>query len=162
MGNSKLPFRRFTDEIARLAAAGKLPAPVFLQHGHTPCAYSCCETAAFLDMEEFERRIRDAELVILQAGGGAVLTAVSAGHVPVVVPRRPEFGEIVDDHQVRNAAHLSGLGLVVTAADPADMEEAARSASEKRSPGKGERREPALIAMLRSDLEQAAHGRKFR
>jgi UDP-N-acetylglucosamine transferase subunit ALG13 len=162
VGNSKLPFRRFTDEIARLAAERRLPYPVFLQHGHTPCDPSCCETSAFLDMEEFECRIREAELVILQAGGGAVLTAASAGHVPVVVPRRPEFGEIVDDHQVRNAAHLAGLGLVVAAADPADIEAAVRIASEKRSAGTSERREPALISLLRSDLEEAAHGRKFR
>jgi len=46
------------------------------------------------------------------------------GRVPIVVPRRPEHREHVDDHQVRFAASLGTAAVVV---EPTAMLEALRS-----------------------------------
>jgi len=47
--------------------------------------------------------IDDASAVVTHGGPASIAMALSAGHVPVVVPRNPAFGEHVDDHQMRFA-----------------------------------------------------------
>lgn len=43
--------------------------------------------------------------------------ARDAGHVPIVVPRRSDLGEHVDDHQVRFATRVAAAGQVHLATD---------------------------------------------
>lgn len=118
-GNARQPFTRLLLWLD--AHADLLSPPVTVQCGHTPFAAARLHCVDFLDMEEFERRIREADLVIMQAGGGAVLQAVAAGKVPIVVPRRGTLGEHVDDHQVENGLALAASGKVLYAAQPEDI-----------------------------------------
>lgn len=46
--------------------------------------------------------------------------ALAVGHVPVVLPRREDHGEHVDDHQVDLANDLARRGLVIQV-DPDDL-----------------------------------------
>ena len=92
-----------------------LPQPVFVQSGSTPFDAAGCEVAPFLAMSEFERRVAQSTLLIMHAGAGSVITAVRAGKVPVVMPRRARFGEHVDDHQVEFARELAAAGRIVVA-----------------------------------------------
>lgn len=54
-----------------------------------------------------------ADVVVAHAGTGAALTALEAGHRPVLVPRRAARGEHVDDHQLQVAEELARRGLAV-------------------------------------------------
>lgn len=58
-----------------------------------------------------------ADVIVSHAGVGSILSALQAGKVPIVVPRRREYGEHVDDHQIEIAEFVStrGLGLQVEA-----------------------------------------------
>jgi len=58
-----------------------------------------------------------ADVIISHAGVGSILSALKAGKVPVVVPRRAEFGEHVDNHQFDIAEFVSrrDLGVLVEA-----------------------------------------------
>ncbi len=58
--------------------------------------------------EEMARRIAAADVVITHAGVGSILNCLELGKVPVVVVRRQEHGEHVDDHQ-------QGIADVMTA-----------------------------------------------
>lgn len=49
--------------------------------------------------DELRSAIQDADLVVMHGGIGSALTALDAGRVPVMLPRRVAFGEHVDDHQ---------------------------------------------------------------
>lgn len=55
---------------------------------------------AMLDSNEFSLALASSDLVISQGGPGGIFEARSAGRLPLVVPRRREFGEHVDNHQV--------------------------------------------------------------
>ncbi len=54
---------------------------------------------------------RRAAVVITHAGVGSVLTALQAGRLPVVVPRRAVEGEIADDHQLEVLDYLRSFGI---------------------------------------------------
>ena len=126
VGNAKQPFRRLLDCVG--SAVSILPQPVIVQRGYTPFTGSGCQVVEFMEMDEFDRNVRDADLVILHAGAGSVIHAVSAGKVPVIMARRAVNGEHVNDHQVEFAQALSKLGKVIVVNDPDDIEGAAREA----------------------------------
>ena len=159
LGNLRRPFRRLLLAVEEMAERGKLPEPVIVQHGHTEFTSLYCKTIPFMEMQEFERHIADAELVILQAGGGAVLSACRFGKTPVLMPRTSKMGEHIDDHQVENARHLERLGKVIVAYEPGELEEAVKKAL---SAGRirSNNPPPQLVAILRSELEEMARTRR--
>lgn len=126
VGNAKQPFSRLLDEVARLVMS--LPQPVVVQYGVTSFQSGDYQAVPFVEMEEFERLMSGAELLILHAGAGSVIHAVRAGKVPVVMPRRVAYGEIVDDHQVEFALALEAAGRVVVAEEPSQLAGAVRRA----------------------------------
>lgn len=129
VGNATDGFRRLLDAAERLAGDGILPAPVVIQAGNNPGFVSRSATVqAFMPMEAFEAHVRRARLVISHAGAGSVLHALAAGKVPVVMPRRARYGELVDDHQQEFVEHLARAGRVIAAWEPADLPAAVQAA----------------------------------
>lgn len=129
VGNATQPFARLLREVDRLATAGVLPGPVVVQSGHNPAFVSrVCEVRPFLKMEEFEARVAAATLVIAHAGAGTVVHALAAGRVPVVMPRRSMYGELVDDHQAAFVRRLASEGHVIPAWEPVDLAAAVTTA----------------------------------
>lgn len=126
VGNAIQPFSRLLKEIALIAST--LPQPVVVQHGNTPFVAAGCKSLAFTEMGQFERLVRDAELLIVHAGAGSVIHAVHAGKVPVVVPRRRIFGEHVDDHQLEFARALGEAGKILVAETPEELGQVIRCA----------------------------------
>ncbi len=54
--------------------------------------------------DRLEELLAQATVVVCHGGPGTVTEARDAGHVPLCMPRDPELGEHVDDHQQRFAA----------------------------------------------------------
>jgi UDP-N-acetylglucosamine--N-acetylmuramyl-(pentapeptide) pyrophosphoryl-undecaprenol N-acetylglucosamine transferase len=79
---------------------------------------------------ELAAAIADADLLIAHAGAGIALTAFDLGRSPLLVPRRPEHDEHVDDHQQQIAGALATRGLAtVCEADGLTWEDIERAAS---------------------------------
>ncbi len=131
VGNDKKPFTRLLQAVTELAP--RLPAPVIVQHGHTPFADARCQPFAFLGMDEFERQLREASLLITHAGAGSILGAIQARKVPIVVPRRAGMHEHVNDHQIELAAQLETTGRIVVVQDVAMLAQAVDAAMEKQA-----------------------------
>ena len=92
-----------------------------------------------VDPETFRRLALEADVVVTHAGVGSLLVLFEMGIFPVVVPRRADRREHVDDHQLELAEIVKqrGLGLVVDAQelDVISLREAARhGVREPRSP----------------------------
>jgi UDP-N-acetylglucosamine transferase subunit ALG13 len=71
------------------------------------------ECAGVLPFDEFQSALAEADAVVCHGGSSTIAQAQLAGHRPLVIPRRPELGEHVDDHQVRYAARLAEHGEIV-------------------------------------------------
>lgn len=69
--------------------------------------------AASIPALELERLAREADVVVAHAGTGIALTCLRNGKLPILVPRRPELGEHVDDHQLQIADMLGTRGLAI-------------------------------------------------
>lgn len=121
-GTHEAPFDRLMDAAGQLTA---IDGEVVLQHGtseHIPDGVTAVD---YLDYEEMLELMRAARVVVCHAGVGSFLTALTCGKRPVVMPRRHEHGEHVDDHQLELARRLEEHGLVTVAETPEDVVRAA-------------------------------------
>lgn len=73
---------------------------VFVQSG-TAAPPRACAGTSYLAHDELAERMHAADGVVSHGGPATIMAARAAGRRPIVVPRRPELGEHVDDHQVR-------------------------------------------------------------
>lgn len=128
-----------------------------------PGAYQC---AAFLPMEEFSNRIESSDLLILHAGAGAVLHALRAGKKPVVVPRRSEYGEHVNNHQIEFSAMLASIDRVFLAEEIETLDKVlkevlrlGRSGGRFAAGSNPYPPEPRMVALIREEL--SLHSRQF-
>ena len=111
VGTDYHPFTRLIGWVDRwLARQGDRVAAV-VQHG-TANAPRFGSAATFLEHSEFLRLAGTAQIVVCHGGPATIAECRRLGHVPIVVPRRSELGEHVDDHQVRFSGRLAAKGMV--------------------------------------------------
>jgi len=89
---------------------------VLVQYG-TSRPPATAEGRDLLPVGELTALMSEATVVVCHGGPGTIMGAREAGHVPIVVPRRSDLGEHVDDHQVRFATRVAAAGQVHLATD---------------------------------------------
>ena len=110
LGTMHFDFRRLVEQVLR----GLPPAAAVLwQTGTTDVSGLRIDARPWCTPTELEASMREADVVIAHAGVGSALAALGAGACPVLVPRRRDRAEHVDDHQVQLAAGLARRGLAV-------------------------------------------------
>ena len=153
VGNATQPFHRLLNAVCELSP--QFPQPVMVQYGAAQ-DFACphCQCVAFMDMEAFKQQVGKADLLIFHAGAGSVIHAVRAGKVPVLMPRRVELGEHVDNHQVEFARELAATNKVVVCEDASQLAKAVTEALERQRQQQGSPSEPALIGLVRAVLRR--------
>jgi UDP-N-acetylglucosamine transferase subunit ALG13 len=123
VGNATTGFRRLLEAVDELAEAGAFGNDyVFIQSGNNSYFKpKYCEHTAFITMELFTKSIQEANMVISHGGAGTLMHVLRAGKVPVVMPRRKHYGEIVDDHQNDLVRSLAFEGRVIPAYETNDL-----------------------------------------
>lgn len=118
-GTDHHPFDRLVEMVEAWASARRAagrPVSVFFQYGtsRSPAGH---QSADYLDYGEMLSRMRSAAAIVTHGGPATIMDARAAGRVPIVVPRRRELGEHVDNHQVSFATLLDQRGDVRLAGD---------------------------------------------
>ncbi len=131
VGTHEQQFDRLVRAMDGLVADGTIAEPVFVQTGYCTYEPKHCEWARFVPAPEMRSRMEGADVVVAHGGPSSFVEAMAAGKVPVVVPRRAEYGEHVNDHQadfVRLVTErVGGIVPVYDVSDlPAAVEEARR------------------------------------
>ena len=103
-------FRRL---IERLGAILPPETDVLWQVGNTDTAGLDIEARRSMSAEELSEAMAASDVVVTHAGMGSAITALEVGKRPIFVPRRHQFKEHVDDHQVLIAADLDARGLAL-------------------------------------------------
>lgn len=120
LGTSELQF----DRLLRAFETVSRDEPLFIQRGGSrfePAGADCVEYLEFAELVDLVRRAR---LVVTHAGVGSIMTALSQGKRPIVVPRLHRFGEAVDDHQLDLARRLGAADLVTVVENLEDLGDA--------------------------------------
>ena len=101
LGTHPQPMDRLLQELDRLVDRSRLSGPILVQTAAIRYRPRHARVLGVVDSRQLEDLMSSATTVIVHGGPGLIFQALALGHRPVVVPRLPEFGEHVDDHQVR-------------------------------------------------------------
>jgi UDP-N-acetylglucosamine transferase subunit ALG13 len=145
VGTHQQPFQRLLDALGELEVD-----ELVVQHGAGQPPANAARAEAFMPFDAMLECFRAADRVITHAGVGSVLCATREGHVPLVVPRRPELGEHVDGHQAELTRALGAQGSVVPVWETAGL--AGLLAAAPRRTEAAERAEPEICASVRAAL----------
>ena len=154
---SQEPFDRLidaVDEWARLRARGDVFAQIAsskLQPGHI-------KFTQFVEPSEFTRIMKEARLIVAHAGMGSIISALELGKPIVVMPRRADFRETRNDHQVATAERFGAQNGIIVASDeqdlPAKLDYALTLGDTDRIQAQAS---PRLIATIRAFLDGRPH-----
>jgi UDP-N-acetylglucosamine transferase subunit ALG13 len=117
-GTNEQAFDRLVRAAADIADG---PEPVHVQYGSSTVAPGAGRWEAFLSFDAMREAMQEARAVVVHAGVGSILLAHRCGKRPIVVPRRHDLGEAVDDHQLALALRLQEVGVVTVVKDTDDL-----------------------------------------
>lgn len=112
LGTNPYPFRRLIERLVEILPSN---VEVLWQTGVTDTDGLPIEARPSWPARDLHSAMSDADVVVAHAGVGAALDALASGRIPVLVPRRRDQGEQIDDHQLLVASELADRGLAVVA-----------------------------------------------
>jgi UDP-N-acetylglucosamine transferase subunit ALG13 len=121
VGTDHHPFDRLIAWVNDWVARHPDQAGDFYVQWGAAATQPACPGTAFLTVDELDVLLDTASVVVCHGGPGSIAGAWERGRVPVVVPRLPKLGEIVDGHQVDFCGKLAALGRIRLAQTPAEF-----------------------------------------
>ena len=108
--SEKFGFRRLLEHLVNIVPDD---VEVFWQTGSTNTDGLAIDASPNVPAALLASEIAESDVLIAHAGAGISITALQNGRYPVLVPRREEFGEHIDDHQQQIARNLESKGLAM-------------------------------------------------
>lgn len=72
---------------------------------------------------ELQHLVSEAHLAVCHGGPGTIMDCRQVGLTPIVVPRRHDLGEHVDDHQVKFTRRIASSGVIHLAETEGELRE---------------------------------------
>ena len=115
VGTDHHPFTRVVEWTNDYVAAQPSESVEFVcQHG-TAAPPSLGRHEPYVGHDALQQLMRKAAAVVCHGGPSTMLESLRLGRMPIVVPRRQQFGEAVDDHQLEFSRFLCRCEQVVMA-----------------------------------------------
>lgn len=121
LGTQKFQLNRLLKILDNAVNKGLINEEVYAQIGHStyhPKHFSYCE---FMDKEEFDRHIEEADVIICHSGVGTIMTSLKSKKPVIVYPRLAKYKEHVDDHQLDIARAFETKGYVLCCYEGDDL-----------------------------------------
>lgn len=117
VGTHEQAFDRLLEEIDNLKKENVITEEVFIQAGYSTYQPKYCEWSKFVKFDEMKDYIEKARIVITHGGPASFLSVLEQKKSPIVVPRKVEFNEHVNDHQLDFAIKIRDLGYKILVID---------------------------------------------
>lgn len=120
VGTHEQQFNRLLKKIDELKGDEIILDDIFIQSGYSTYPLKNCESSQFLSNDEMNYYIEKASLVITHGGPASFLYVLSKEKPLIVVPRKVEFKEHVNNHQMDFLEKLNRRGYNITYVDDID------------------------------------------
>lgn len=98
VGTHEQQFNRLVEYMDQWAADHE--EDVVIQTGFSTYEPKNCRWSSLYSYKDMQKYIREARIVITHGGPSSFIAPLQYGKVPIVVPRRKEYNEHVNDHQL--------------------------------------------------------------
>lgn len=118
VGTHEQPFNRLIECIDKLVDAGVITEDVVIQTGYSTYEPKHCRWQKLFPYSEMEQNVEEARIVITHGGPSSFIMPLQIGKTPIVVPRKYEYNEHVNDHQVEfSNAVAERMGTIIVVED---------------------------------------------
>lgn len=100
VGTHEQSFDRLLKAIDKFVEEKKINEKVIVQKGYTDFEPKHCESYKLIGYDEMQKYISEARIVITHGGPASFIAPLTLGKIPIVFPRKKEFNEHVNDHQL--------------------------------------------------------------
>lgn len=100
VGTHEQQFNRLIECVDHLVLTEVITEEVIIQTGFSTYEPRYCKWSKLFPFSEMERYVAEARIVITHGGPSSFIMPLQIGKVPIVVPRKYEFDEHVNNHQV--------------------------------------------------------------
>lgn len=99
LGTQDKSFHRLLDEVEALAERKVLADDIIVQAGYTTYTSKHMKIFDLIPMNEFNKLIQKADLIITHGGVGSIMQGLKKGKKIIAIPRLAKYGEHTNDHQ---------------------------------------------------------------
>lgn len=125
VGTHEQPFNRLIECMDNLKKDGLIAEDVVIQTGYSTYEPKYCKWQKLFPYQEMLRLVEEARIVITHGGPSSFIMPLQNGKIPIVVPRRYEFNEHVNDHQVSFAKDMEKrMGTIIVIEDVKQLSDA--------------------------------------
>jgi UDP-N-acetylglucosamine transferase subunit ALG13 len=130
VGTHEQQLDRLVKTIDELKGRNIIKEEVFIQSGYSTYSIKNCQYKTMLTFEEMKEYSDNCRLFITHGGPGSIIIGLSAGKLPIVFPRNPQFNEHVDNHQILFTKRMSEKKKVVPVYSERELEKVIMSFDE--------------------------------
>lgn len=113
LGTHELEFKRLLQYLEDM----DIKEEVIIQSGNTEFTSKKYKVIPFLGQNDFDKYIKESNLVITHGGVGSILTALRYGKKVITMARLSKYKEHNDDHQLEICYKLSKEGYTINCND---------------------------------------------
>lgn len=131
LGTQDKKFTRLLSEIDKLIDKKVISDEVIVQAGYSS-DYKSNNMKIFdlINKEEFDRIIKNTDLLITHGGVGAILTGLKYSKKIIAIPRLKKYNEHVNDHQLQIVENFNEEGYILGINDTKELEDAIKRISD--------------------------------
>ena len=100
VGTHEQQFNRLIRFVDELKGLGDISEDVIIQTGYCTYKPKHCQWRNLIPYKEMVSNVAKSKIVITHGGPSSFIMPLQIGKIPVVVPRRKEFDEHINNHQV--------------------------------------------------------------
>ena len=113
LGTQDKPFIRLLAAIQKQIDNGNIKDKVIVQAGYTKFESKDMEIYDLINMDEFDKLIKDCDVLITHGGVGNILTGLKYGKKIIAAARLSEYGEHTNDHQLQIIDKFTDEGYIL-------------------------------------------------
>ena len=124
LGTQNNSFHRLLEEIEKNIEDGTIKEEVIVQSGYTKFQSHRMRIIDLMSKEQLEQFQDEASLIITHGGVGSIISSIEKGKKVIAVPRKHEYGEHVNDHQIQIVKDFNDKGYIIGIENVEDLKEA--------------------------------------
>lgn len=130
LGTQDKPFERLIKAVENQVELGNITEEVIVQSGCTKYISDKLKIIPYMTIDELNKYLIDARLIITHAGVGTIIQALEIGKTVIAAARKKEFGEHVSDHQQQFLENFSSKGYIIPLLDFDKLDEVIKQAED--------------------------------
>lgn len=128
IGSQDIPFDRLLQAVEKQIKKGNIKEEVIAQCGKTKFKSDKIKLFNYLEIEEFNKLVKEARLIICHGGVGSILDGLKNNKTVIACPRLSKYKEHNNDHQLQIVEEFSKKGYIIPLKDPNKLEIALKGA----------------------------------